>query len=87
MGGTGQHGISPRSAAGQVFRVEVCECDAECLGRASDLVQRKQRAVTIERGVFQTFRHDRAGELLKAHDEEAPLGTVGFADTVRVFEQ
>ncbi len=67
--------------------MEVGQRDAEGFGRASHFVERQQRTVTIERRVFQTFRHDRPGELLEAHDEQAAFGAIGVADAVRILEQ
>ena len=67
--------------------MEVGQRHSEFVGRSADLVERQQRTVTIERRVLQPFRHDWPGQLLKAHDEQPALGTVGVADAVRIFEQ
>ena len=67
--------------------MEVSQRHPEPVGRSADFVERQQRTVTIERRVLQPLGHHRPGELLKAHHEQAALGTIGVADAVRIVEQ
>ncbi len=71
----------------EFFPWKVGEGDSKGFRRASDLVEREQRTVAIERRVLQTLRHDRPGELLEAHDEQTALGALGIAEAVGILEQ
>ncbi len=50
--------------------------DADERRLAADLVQRGERVEAVEGRVFEPLRRDRAGELLEAEHEVAPLGAL-----------
>ena len=56
-------------------------------GIAAHLVEGDQRVVPVRRGVLQTLRHHRTGELLPAHDEGQHVRLVLFGVVRRVQQQ
>src|SRR5260370_19181522 len=54
---------------------------------AADFVQRSERIKPVERGVFESFRHHRAGELLDAQSKVEPFRAPGFVQALGMIQQ
>src|SRR3569832_2473893 len=65
--GRGEQGMRVRLQPLLVCAVEIGERCAEAARIATHFVERHQPVVDIETGVFQSFRHQRAGVLLELH--------------------
>src|ERR1700733_9755643 len=85
MGAGREHGVRPAAKA-----ILVCE-----MKLAADFIQGDQAVVTVESSVFETFGHNRTGELLKFHREGCdgvpvsgimPLGNAGQKDLAYEIE-
>src|SRR6202035_1198641 len=69
MGTGGQQAVRPIAKTFLIRRMEFCSGNSEVVKVASNIIQRDQAVVTIERGVFKPLRHDWTGELLEFHGE------------------
>src|SRR5271166_4585331 len=65
----GQHCVRPIAKAFLVCPVKLSRCDSEAVKITSNIIQRDQPVVPVKSGVLKSFRHHRAGELLKLHGE------------------
>src|SRR6202165_461114 len=69
MRASSQHGVRPTVETVPVRKVKLRRCGSEPVKIAPDVIQRDQAVVTVKGGIFQTFSHYRAGELLEFHGE------------------
>ncbi len=71
-----QHRQRPGPETALVVGVEVVDGDPEPAGIATDLAQRRQPEIPVERTVLGTFRHHRPGELLPSATHLDLLGVL-----------
>ncbi|MBI2940368.1 MAG: hypothetical protein HYY04_08000 [Chloroflexi bacterium] len=85
VGRARQHRRRPAPQPLGILTVEGRRRATELLGITTDLVERKEPVVDVERGVLDPFRHHGAGRLLKPHHEAIPLGPVLGRGAIRVL--
>src|SRR5258706_8447623 len=73
MGRAGIHRVRPILLAAVEKLMKFVEGNAEPIGIAADLIERQQAIENVVRRVLQPLRHQRAGQLLKAHDKMSPV--------------